>query len=47
MSLLGIWNVRGINGIAKREEMVDLSKKLKFELLVVSEPKIVENGDIT
>ena len=40
---LGTWNVRRINGIAKREEVVDVFRKGKFELLALTETKLKEN----
>ena len=43
---LGTWNERGINGTAKREKMVDVFKKGKFELLALTEMKLKGNGEI-
>ena len=37
---LGKWNVRIINGTAKREEVVDVFKVGKFELLALTETKL-------
>ena len=34
---LGTWNVRGINGIEKSEEAVDVFRKGTFELLALTE----------
>ena len=36
---LGISNVRGINGIVMREEVVDVFRKGKFELGALAEKK--------
>ena len=47
MNHLGTWNVRGINGIAKREEMVDVFKKGKFELLALTETKLKGKGEVS
>ena len=43
---LGTWNVRGINGIAKREEVVDVFREGKFELLALTEMKLKGNRGI-
>ena len=40
---LGTWDVRGINGTAKREEVVDVFREGKFELLALTETKLKEN----
>ena len=42
------WNEkRGINGIAEREEVVDLKKKKrKFEVLAFNETKLKGNGGV-
>ena len=37
---LGTWNIRGINGTAKREEMVDIFREGKFELFALKETKL-------
>ena len=39
------WNVRGINGIAKRKEVMDIFKEGRFELLALTETKLKGNGD--
>ena len=41
---LGTWNIRGINDTIKREEVVDIFKKGKFELLALTEKKIERGG---
>ena len=41
---LGAWNVRGINDITKREEVVDIFKKGKFELVAFTETKSKGKG---
>ena len=38
------WNVRGKDGIVKREEVVDVFRKGKFELLALTETKLKGNG---
>ena len=42
---LGTWNVRGINDTTKREEVVDIFKKLRFELLALTETKLKGEGE--
>ena len=37
---LGTWNVRGINDIMKREEVVDIFKKGNFKSLALTEMKL-------
>ena len=44
---LGTWNVREINGTAKREEVADFFKEGKFELLALSETKLKGNGEVS
>ena len=44
---LGAWNVRGINGTAKREEVVDVFREGKFELLALTETKLKGNGEVS
>ena len=44
---LGTWNVRGINDLAKRKEMVDVFRKGKFVLLGLIETKLKGNGKIS
>ena len=38
-SSLHSWNIRGLNGSAKREEVVDAFRKGKFELLALKYTK--------
>ena len=40
-------NERGINGLAKREEVVDVFRTGKFELLALTETKLKGNGEIS
>ena len=42
---LGTWNVRGINGTAKREKLVDVFRKGKFKFLALTETKLKGNGE--
>ena len=44
---LGTWNVRGINYITKREEVVDIFKKGKFDLLALTEMKLKGEGEVS
>ena len=44
---LGTWNVRGINGNAKREERVDVFKEGKFELLALTKTKLKGKGEVS
>ena len=44
---MGTWNVRGINDAAKREELVDVFRKGKFELLGLMETKLSRNGEVS
>ena len=41
--LASYWNVRGINEIAKREKVVDIFSKGKFELLAFIETNLKRN----
>ena len=41
---LGTWNVRGINDTKKREKVLDIFKKGKFELLALTETKLKGKG---
>ena len=41
---MGAWNIRGINGIAKIDKVVDILRMGKFELLALTETKIKGNG---
>ena len=45
--LFGYWNVRGINGIAKREEVVDVFREGKFKLTAFAETKMKGYGDVS
>ena len=45
VSQLGTWNVRGINGTAKREEVVDVFGNGKFELLALTKTKLKGNEE--
>ena len=47
VSHLGTWNVRGINGNAKREEVVDIFKKGKYEMLALTETKLKAKGGVS
>ena len=40
-------SVRGISGIAKREEVVDVFRMGKFELLALSETNLKEKGKVS
>ena len=44
---LGTWNVRGINDTTKREQVVDIFKKGKFELLALTETKLKGEGEVS
>ena len=44
---LVIWNVRGINNTTKRQEVEDIFKKEKFELLVLTEMKLKGKGKVS
>ena len=39
--------MRGINGTAKKEEVVDVFRKGKFELLARTETKLKGNGEVS
>ena len=41
------WNVRGINGTAKREEVMDVFKEGKFKLLALTETKLKGKGEVS
>ena len=43
---LDTWNVRGINDTAKREEVVEIFKKGKLELLDLTETKLKGKGEL-
>ena len=40
-------NVRGINDATKREEVVDIFKEKKFELLALTETKLKGKGEVS
>ena len=44
---LGTWNVRGINDTTKREEVLDIFKKGKFELPALTETKLKGKGAVS
>ena len=44
---LGTWNVRGINGTEKREEVVDVFKEGKLELLALMETKFKGRAEVS
>ena len=45
---LGTWNVRGIkNYTTKREDVVDIFKRGKFELLALTEKKLKGKGEVS
>ena len=44
---LDTWNLRGINETAKREEVVDVFRKGKLELLALTEKKLKGNGEVS
>ena len=44
---LGTRNVRGINGTGKREEVIFVFRKRKFELLVLTKTKLKGNGEVS
>ena len=39
--------VRGMNGTVKREEVVDVFRKGKFEFLALTEAKLKANGEVS
>ena len=39
--------MRGINGTAKREEVVDVFREGKFEFLALTETKLKRNGEVS
>ena len=43
---MGTWNIRGINGTAKREEVVGVFRTGKLELLDLMETKLKGNREI-
>ena len=45
--MVWVWYVNGINGIAKREEVVDVSRKGKFEMVALSETKLKGNREMS
>ena len=44
---LGTRNVRGINGTGKREEVIFVFRKRKFELLILTKTKLKGNGEVS
>ena len=44
---LGTWNLRGINGTAKREEVVGVFREGKFKLLSLTESKLKGKGKVS
>ena len=44
---LGTWNVRGINGTAQIEEVVDIFREGKFKLLALTETKLKGNREVS
>ena len=47
VNCLGAWNVREINRNAKREEVVDVFKEGKFQLLALTETKLRGKGEVS
>ena len=47
VNCLGTWNVRGINGTVKREEVLGIFKEGKFELFALMEMKLKGNGEFS
>ena len=47
VNCLGTWAVRGINWVAKREDVVDVFREGKFELLALTELKLKGNGKVS
>ena len=43
----GTWNVRGMNGTTKREEVGDVLKEGKLELLPLKETGLKGKGDVS
>ena len=41
------WNVKEINDTTKKEEVVDIFKKGKFELLAFTETKLKGKGEVS
>ena len=44
---LGSWNVKGINGTTKKEEVVYVFKEGKFELLALTETKLKREEEVS
>ena len=44
---LGTWTVRGINGTAKREEVIEVFKEEKLKLLALMETKLKGKGELS
>ena len=47
VNCLGTQNVKGIKDTTKREEVVDISKEGKFELLALMETKLKGKGEVS
>ena len=47
MNRLNTWNVGGKNRIAKREEVVDVFRKGKFELFTMTDTELKGNGEVS
>ena len=47
VNCLGTWKVRENNDTMKREELVDIFKKEKFELLALMETKLKGKGEVS
>ena len=44
---LGTWNIRGINGIAKREEVVDVFREKKFVMLALTKTELKGKREVS
>ena len=44
---MGTWNVSGINGIVKREEVVDAFRKGKFDSFALTKTKLKGNREVS
>ena len=44
---LGTWNVSGMKDTTKREEVVDIFREGKFELLALTETKLEGKGEVS
>ena len=47
VNCLGTWNVKGINDTTKREDVVNIFKEGKFELLALTETKLKWKGEVS